>query len=387
MRGPADQLDENAELAGEDPSSFPGGGEHSQLSRERQPGHRRPGRQPGVRRLAPEGTERIPLLIDRQLHRPARLCRTAGKLGPAGHAGIRPGSQRARTPADSDPAADQHRLTAARAGVIWHPGRRRRFRGDAGFPRRRALERVRRTGLSGHSGVALLVVLRLGWKAGSSSWAVTAPGGAATARDPGLLGLGIAPQVTFALVLRRWPRGPGVVGKPLDSAYHPGQRRDWIKVKNVKQQEVIVCGWKPGEGRRADTIGSLLVGIYDGDQLRYAGHVGTGFTQDMLTDLMRQLGSLGREKNPFGTKIPAPVRPRRPVGGTPAGRRGRVRRVDRRRDLAPAELAWAADRQGARRGPPRRLRGRINAGRRSRGCRRSAWPGCGPVSRSWRRSG
>ena len=96
----------------------------------------------------------------------------------------------------------------------------------------------------------------------------------------------------------------GVVGKPLDSAYHPGQRRDWIKVKNVKQQEVIICGWKPGEGRRADTIGSLLVGIYDGDQLRYAGHVGTGFTADMLDDLMGQLGSLGREENPFGTKIP-----------------------------------------------------------------------------------
>ncbi len=97
----------------------------------------------------------------------------------------------------------------------------------------------------------------------------------------------------------------GVVGKPLDSAYHPGQRRDWIKIKNVKQQEVIICGWKHGEGRRADTIGSLLVGIYDGDQLRYAGHVGTGFTQDMLTDLMGQLGSLGREESPFGTNIPA----------------------------------------------------------------------------------
>jgi bifunctional non-homologous end joining protein LigD len=96
----------------------------------------------------------------------------------------------------------------------------------------------------------------------------------------------------------------GVVGKPLNSTYHPDQRRDWIKVKNVKQQEVIVCGWKPGEGRRADTIGSLLVGIYDGDQLRYVGHVGTGFTADMLADVMGQLGSLGREESPFGTKVP-----------------------------------------------------------------------------------
>ncbi len=55
------------------------------------------------------------------------------------------------------------------------------------------------------------------------------------------------------------------MGKPLGSAYHPGQRRDWIKVKNVKQQEVIICGWEPGEGRRADLIGSLLLGVNDDD--------------------------------------------------------------------------------------------------------------------------
>jgi bifunctional non-homologous end joining protein LigD len=97
----------------------------------------------------------------------------------------------------------------------------------------------------------------------------------------------------------------GVVGKPLGSAYHPGQRRDWIKVKNVKQQEVIVAGWKPGEGRRADMIGSLLIGVNDDDgQLRYAGHVGTGFTDDMLAYLSEQLAPLGRETSPFGTKIP-----------------------------------------------------------------------------------
>ena len=98
----------------------------------------------------------------------------------------------------------------------------------------------------------------------------------------------------------------GVVGKPLDSAYHPGQRRDWIKVKNVRQQEVIIAGWKPGEGRRADMIGSLLLGVNDDDgRLRYAGHVGTGFTQDMLAELMEQLAPLGRKTSPFSTKIPS----------------------------------------------------------------------------------
>jgi bifunctional non-homologous end joining protein LigD len=97
----------------------------------------------------------------------------------------------------------------------------------------------------------------------------------------------------------------GVVGKPLDSTYHPGQRRDWIKIKNVKQQEVIVCGWKPGAGRRADTIGSLLVGIYDGGALRYVGHVGTGFTDDMLAELMRELEPLARGTSPFQGSVPA----------------------------------------------------------------------------------
>ena len=97
----------------------------------------------------------------------------------------------------------------------------------------------------------------------------------------------------------------GVVGKPLASAYHPGQRRDWIKVKNVRQQEVIICGWKPGEGRRADMIGSLLLGVYDGDRLRYAGHVGTGFTQAMLAGLMEQLRPLRRDTSPFDTQVPA----------------------------------------------------------------------------------
>jgi len=97
----------------------------------------------------------------------------------------------------------------------------------------------------------------------------------------------------------------GVVGKPLDSGYHPDQRRDWIKVKNVRQQEVIVCGWKQGAGNRADTIGSLLVGVYDGRTLRYVGHVGTGFTRDTLADLVQELKPLGRATSPFDTAVPA----------------------------------------------------------------------------------
>jgi bifunctional non-homologous end joining protein LigD len=97
----------------------------------------------------------------------------------------------------------------------------------------------------------------------------------------------------------------GVVGKPLDSSYHPGQRQDWIKVKNVRHQEVIICGWNPGEGTRANTIGSLLLGVYDDDRLRYAGNVGTGFTEAMLADLLRQPAPLQRDTSPIGTPVPA----------------------------------------------------------------------------------
>jgi bifunctional non-homologous end joining protein LigD len=96
-----------------------------------------------------------------------------------------------------------------------------------------------------------------------------------------------------------------VAGKPLASAYHPGHRREWIKIKHVRDADVIICGWKPGQNRRADTIGSLLFGVRDGHQLRYAGHVGTGFTQAMLTDLARQLAPVRRASSPFDTTVPA----------------------------------------------------------------------------------
>jgi len=97
----------------------------------------------------------------------------------------------------------------------------------------------------------------------------------------------------------------GVVGKPLTSRYHPGKRREWIKVKNVRHQEVVVAGWKPGEGSRANTIGSLLVGIYDDSgRLRYAGHVGTGFTEPMLRDLEQRLRPLHRDTSPFADPVP-----------------------------------------------------------------------------------
>lgn len=85
----------------------------------------------------------------------------------------------------------------------------------------------------------------------------------------------------------------GVVAKRLTSRYVPGRRSpDWIKIKHARAQEVVLIGWKPGGGRRAGTLGSLLLAVPDAGELHYAGGVGTGFTDAMLADLLTRLRSL-----------------------------------------------------------------------------------------------
>ena len=99
----------------------------------------------------------------------------------------------------------------------------------------------------------------------------------------------------------------GVVAKRLDSVYEPGARSgNWLKVKNLLQQEVVVAGWKPGQGNRAGLIGSLLVGVYSSSgALLYAGHVGTGFSDSVLRMLTRLLEPLRRPGSPFDGPVPA----------------------------------------------------------------------------------
>ncbi len=93
----------------------------------------------------------------------------------------------------------------------------------------------------------------------------------------------------------------GIVAKRLDSRYEPGRRTGaWVKIKHVHRQELVICGWLPGEGRRADRIGALLMGYWTDDgRLRYAGRVGTGFTERTLTELARTLAPLRRADSPF----------------------------------------------------------------------------------------
>ena len=93
----------------------------------------------------------------------------------------------------------------------------------------------------------------------------------------------------------------GVICKRVDSAYTPGARsRSWLKVKVVQSDEFLVGGWMPGEGRRADRIGSLLLGTPDGaGGLDYVGNVGTGFTDAELARLEARLGPCRRDTSPF----------------------------------------------------------------------------------------
>jgi bifunctional non-homologous end joining protein LigD len=85
----------------------------------------------------------------------------------------------------------------------------------------------------------------------------------------------------------------GIVAKRAASPYRPGVRSpDWRKVKALCLQDCVIVGWTPGKGGRAATLGSLLLAVSDGERLRYAGNVGTGFTNAFLADLLARLAEL-----------------------------------------------------------------------------------------------
>lgn len=97
----------------------------------------------------------------------------------------------------------------------------------------------------------------------------------------------------------------GIVAKRRGSPYLAGRRSDcWVKVKNLRRQSVVIGGWEPGEGARGNRIGALLVGVQGPNGLRYAGQVGTGFTDETLADLAARLAPLRWDSSPFGGEVP-----------------------------------------------------------------------------------
>ena len=98
-------------------------------------------------------------------------------------------------------------------------------------------------------------------------------------------------------------RREGIMSKRADSIYRPGYRtRDWIKVK-VRQTDVLaIAGWTHGQGARS-RLGALLLAARDGDELVYAGNVGTGFNDAEIDRLLERLRPLERATSPLSRPI------------------------------------------------------------------------------------
>lgn len=102
----------------------------------------------------------------------------------------------------------------------------------------------------------------------------------------------------------------GIMAKDARSSYEPGVRTaSWLKIKAQRRQELVIVGYTEPRGTRKN-LGALILGFYDDGALRYAGHVGTGFSSETLKDLRRRLDPLVREDSPLARVPPtnAPVR-------------------------------------------------------------------------------
>jgi bifunctional non-homologous end joining protein LigD len=95
-------------------------------------------------------------------------------------------------------------------------------------------------------------------------------------------------------------RFEGILAKKRDSRYTPGRRsREWVKIKTHGRQEFVIAGYTRGQGRRSGRFGSLILGYWRGEELVYAGNVGTGFTDAEIDRLLAKLKRLERREPPF----------------------------------------------------------------------------------------
>jgi bifunctional non-homologous end joining protein LigD len=94
----------------------------------------------------------------------------------------------------------------------------------------------------------------------------------------------------------------GLIAKRADAPYSGGRSRDWLKFKCSAEQELVIGGFTAPRGSRTE-LGALLLGYFDGGRLRYAGKVGTGFTQETLRRLAVNLAALERASSPFSDEV------------------------------------------------------------------------------------
>lgn len=95
----------------------------------------------------------------------------------------------------------------------------------------------------------------------------------------------------------------GMIAKRSDSHYLPGKRtRDWLKIKNHNTQEAVIAGYTAPRGSR-QYFGALILGIFSGKKLKYIGHTGTGFNNEVLKKVYDRLSPLQRDTSPFDGRV------------------------------------------------------------------------------------
>ncbi|HKU66670.1 MAG TPA: non-homologous end-joining DNA ligase [Candidatus Baltobacteraceae bacterium] len=100
----------------------------------------------------------------------------------------------------------------------------------------------------------------------------------------------------------------GIIGKRRDSLYVERRTRDWVKIKAQLMQECVVGGFTEPRGSRSG-FGALLLGLYNGKDFEYVGHVGTGFNTKLLRSLTADLKKIERKTSPFSGRVDSNTRP------------------------------------------------------------------------------
>jgi bifunctional non-homologous end joining protein LigD len=101
----------------------------------------------------------------------------------------------------------------------------------------------------------------------------------------------------------------GVMAKRPESRYEQGRSRHWLKLKVRPRQELVVVGYTKGQ-RRRERMGALVLAVHEQGGLRWAGNVGTGFTEDTIDELLTRLKRIDRPDSPLAT-VPKMARVRK----------------------------------------------------------------------------
>lgn len=102
--------------------------------------------------------------------------------------------------------------------------------------------------------------------------------------------------------------GEGIMAKRKESPYQSTRSNNWLKIKQVQMQEAVICGFTEPQGHRKE-FGALILGVYEGENLQYIGHTGSGFDEKKLQEIIALLKPLETKVSPFAqtpkTNMPA----------------------------------------------------------------------------------